>query len=107
MWIKSLNTDVWVNMSHITHFSIVKIGSPVEYEIHQVTVFLDTSEGQFIPSKLDPTQVQASVLVYEGEGTHEECEQFIREQIGLQTAWQWIGYLVGGGVGAVLTLLFS
>ena len=105
MWIKTLDTDVWVNMVHITHFSIVKMGSPAEYEIHQVTAFLDASAGEFMPSKLDIAQVQASVLVY--DGTYEECEEFIKEQIGLQAAWQWIGYLVAGGVGAVLTLLFS
>ena len=105
MWIKSLYDDTWVNMTHITNFSIEKTGSPTEYEIHEVTAFLDTSTGQFTSSKLDNAQIQASVLVY--EGTHEECEQFIKEQIGLQTAWQWIGYLVAGGVGAVLTLIFS
>ena len=105
MWIKSLDKDVWVNMVHITHFSIVEMDLLDDSTIHQVTAFLDTSEGQFISNKLDTTQVQASVLVY--EGTSEECEQFIKEQIGLQTAWQWIGYLVAGGVGAVLTLLFS
>ena len=108
MWIKSLDTDVWINMNHITHFRIVEIRAPAGFEIHEtheVTAFLDTSEGQFIPSKLDTEQVQASVSVY--AGTSEECEQFIKEQIGLQTAWQWIGYLVAGGVGAVLTLLFS
>ena len=66
MWIKSLDTDVWVNMIHITHFSIVKMGSPAEYEIHEVNAFLDASAGQFTSSKLDNAQVQASVLVYEG-----------------------------------------
>ena len=105
MWIKSLETEVWININHITHFSIVEPTYDNRIPDHEVYAFLDTSAGQFTSSKLDNAQVQASVLVY--EGTHEECEQFIKEQIGLQTAWQWIGYLVAGGVGAVLTLLFS
>ena len=59
MWIKSLYDDTWVNMTHITNFSIAKIGSPAEYEIHEVTAFLDTSAGRFTLSKLDNTPVQA------------------------------------------------
>ena len=105
MWIKSLDKDVWVNMIHITHFSIVKMGSPVEHEIHQVTALLDASAGQFTSSKLDNAQVQASVLVY--EGTEKKCARFINRKLRLQSISQWIGYLVAGGVGAVLTYLLG
>ena len=108
MWIKSLDDDVWININHITHFSIVKINAPAEFEIHEthaVTAFLDASSRSLSIPDLSDIQEQASVSVY--AGTSEECEQFIRERIGLQTAWQWIGYLFAGGVGAVLTLIFS
>ena len=105
MWIKSLDTDVWINMTHITHFSIEQIILDDSLDVHEVSAFLDASAKSFSPSNYDDVQDQASLTVY--HGTYEECEQFITEQIGLQSAWQWIGYLVAGGVGAVLTLLFS
>ena len=116
MWIKSLDTDVWVNMVHITNFSIVDTrfyaddnpdrASHTDRSFHEVYAWLDASSKIFTP--LDRSlnlKEQAWIIVY--QGTHEECEQFIKDQIGLQAAWQWIGYLVAGGVGAVLTLLFS
>ena len=112
MWIKSLDNNihfgrnVWVSMNHITHFTVRQLpsqrdDSPAKYG---VDVYLDASQKPIQP-RFQMTQDQASVLVY--RGTSEECEQFIREKIGLQTAWQWIGYLVAGGVGAMLTLIFS
>ena len=112
MWIKSLDnnihlgSNVWINMNHITHFTIRQLPTPntETNETYGVEAYLDTSESHIQPRR-EMTQVQTSVLVY--RGTSEECEQFIREKIGLQAAWQWVGYLVAGGVGAVLTLLFS
>ena len=45
MWIKSLDTDVWVNMNHITHFSIKQINVPtmIVLDVHEVSAFLDAS----------------------------------------------------------------
>ena len=105
MWIKSLDTDVWINISHITHFRIM--GSTYDNRIpdHEVNAFLDASANYFSGRTMESKPDQTYIKVY--QGTSEECEQFIREKIGLQTAWQWLGYLVAGGVGAVLTLLFS
>ena len=108
MWIKSLDTDVWINMNHITHFSIVKMNAPAEFkihEIHEVTAFLDTSEGQFIPSKLDTEQVQASVSVY--AGTEKKCKRFIKRKLRRQSISQWVGYLVAGGLGAVFAAVLT
>ena len=105
MWIKSLDTDVWINMNHITHLRIKQIVLDDSLDVHEVSAFLDASARSLSIPDLSDIQEQASVSVY--AGTYEECEQFIKEQIGLQTAWQWIGYLVAGGVGAVLTLIFS
>ena len=105
MWIKSLSSNAWVNMSHITHFSIVKLTYDNRVPYHEVNAFLDASANHPSGRTLEPEPDQASLTVY--QGTSEECEQFIREKIGLQSAWQWVGYLVAGGVGAVLTLLFS
>ena len=105
MWIKSLSRrEVWININHITHFSIEVGNDPVRIP-YDVVAYLDASNIGREPRQHKVVEGQAFVTVK--RGTHEECEQFIKEQIGLQTAWQWIGYLVAGGVGAVLTLLFS
>ena len=106
MWIKGLDneTQARVNMNHITHFKI-KLSNNTAIQPYDVVAYLDTETIGHDPREGKEVEGQAFVTVH--RGTHEECEQFITEQIGLQTAWQWIGYLVAGGVGAVLTLLFS
>ena len=106
MWIKTLDTGrhAWVNINHITHFEI-KLSNNPTIKPYDVVAYLDTETIGHDPREGKEVEGQAFVTVK--RGTHEECEQFIKEQIGLQTAWQWIGYLVAGGVGAVLTLLFS
>lgn len=105
MWIKSLETDVWINLNHITHFSIVEPTYDNRIPDHEVYAFLDASEGQFTSSKLDTAQIQASVLVY--EGTEKKCKRFIKRKLRRQSISQWIGYLVAGGLGAVLTYLLQ
>ena len=106
MWIKSLDDDVWVNMIHITTFSIVERGYSSNRTTHEVYAFLDTSSKIFNPFDLSSNQQeQASVIIY--RGSHEECEVFVKEKTFLQVAFQWIGYLVAGGVGAVITLIFT
>ena len=105
MWIKSLSSDAWVNLTHITHFRIEVVKNPTKRVSHDVVAYLDTSHIGHNPREGKVVEGQASRTVK--RGTHEECEQFIKEQIGLQTAWQWLGYLVAGGIGAVLTLFFS
>ena len=61
MWIKSLDEPVWVNVIHITHFSIV--GFSDDSDTHEVTAFLDASAKFFSPSKWDNVQDQASLIV--------------------------------------------
>ena len=98
MWLKSLSSDAWVNMNHITHFSIVETqivetGEPLYNEPYSVHTYLSD----------DPEEYGIRVC----EGNMEECKEFIKEQLLLQSTYQWIGYLVAGGVGAVITLLFT
>ena len=106
MWIKSLDDDVWVNMIHITDFSISETISHSECKTHEVYAWLDTSRKIFTP--FDPSlnlQEQAFIIVC--QGTYEKCNDFVERQISLQTAYQWLGYIVAGGIGAVLTLWFQ
>lgn len=106
MWIKSLDEDIWVNMVHITHFNIAEMTSRSDRKTHEVYAWLDASTKIFTPfDRSLNLQEQAWIIVY--QGSKEECDDFVENQISLQTAYQWLGYLVAGGVGAVLTLLFS
>ena len=112
MWIKSLDnnlhlgTNVWVSMNHITHFAIKELPTPNQTnEKYGVSVYLNASEKAISTPRLGLTQDQVSVLVY--RGTMKKCTRFIKRKLLWQSVSQWIGYLVAGGVGAVLTYLFQ
>ena len=107
MWIKSLDQDVWVNMKHITHFEIEhKALGHGEPPYHVAYAYLNASGSSISkPSGLSISEGQASIVVC--RGTEQECEQFVNEQKYLETAYQWLGYLVAGGIGSVLTLIFQ
>ena len=96
MWIKSLTRDTWVNVNHITHYDIRASKPPNVKGYCNVVAHL--AENKLIE---DQTYVTVK------RGNYEECEQFVNDQTFLQAAYQWIGYLVAGGVGAVLTFFFS
>ena len=104
MWIKSLRPKNWVNMNHITHFRI-EVSNNAKIHTHDVVAYLDTSMNGHEPREGKSIEGQARITVK--RGNYEECEQFVNDQTFLQAAYQWIGYLVAGGVGAVLTFLFS
>lgn len=102
MWIKSLDNNrglgqnVWVNMNHITHFTIRTLPSPIPSKekntIYGVKVYLDAQD-------------KTGVLVY--RGTEKKCQQFIKKQLRRQAISQWIGYLVAGGLGAVFAAVLT
>ena len=119
MWIKSLDNDTWVSMKHVTHFRVQTervVRGNVITSIYVACAYLnadslrssygldDILRGRQRPEQ--PTVVdQARILVC--QGSKEECREFIDKQQFLEGLFQWVGYLVAGGVGAVLTLFFS
>ena len=104
MWIKSLSREVWVNMNHITHFRIELSNDPTNIP-YDVVVYLDTSHTGHSPREHETVEGQAFITVY--RGTEKKCKWFINRKLRLQSIYQWLGYLVAGGVGAVLTYLFQ
>ena len=105
MWIKSLDQDVWVNVNHITHFSIQQVPLPYETEKTYIAyAYLNAGESGIYFPKESPPQVQVHIPVCQGR--REECVEFIDKQKFLEGLFQWVGYLVAGGIGAVLTLIF-
>ena len=106
MWIKSLYDDTWVNMKHITHFRIESDDAPERRNNNLVYAYLDSNEIRWSPNQHSFwNSDQARILVC--QGSKEECEQFIVEQQQLESAFQWIGYVVAGGIGAVLTYFLT
>ena len=101
MWIKTLDTDVWININHITHFSLSEpyFHNRVEFEAY---AFLDASHE---PPRNEFSQDQVYLKMY--GGSYKKCERFIKNKLRWQSVSQWIGYLVAGGVGAVLTYLLG
>ena len=95
-------------MKYITHFTIVETDYDNETEkvIFWAKAYLNaTSSTISKPSGLSISEGQASIVVC--RGTEQECEQFVNEQKYLETAYQWLGYLVAGGIGSALTLIFQ
>lgn len=105
MWIKSLYDDTWVNMKHITHFSIKMDSEPFRRGNNLLYAYLDTTDVSWNRNSSKDEQDQARILVC--QGSVEKCQQFIVEQQLLESTFQWLGYLVAGGIGAVLTLIFQ
>ena len=105
MWIKSLTRETWINMNHITHFHISISLAPNEKGTYDVMAHLDATEMRLDRANYKPIEDQAYVTVY--KGTLGKCKRFIWQKRFREWLSKWIGYLVAGGVGAVLTFLFS
>ena len=113
MWIRSLDNNihlgrnVWVSMNHITHFVVRQLPSQRDDPLakYGVDAYLDVSQKALTSMRAEFGQDQASVLVY--RGTERKGQRFIKQKLLWQSLWKWIGYLVAGGVGAVLTYLFQ
>ena len=105
MWLKSLNSETWINTNHITHFTIENAYIPHDYKTHSVYAYLDAGESGIYAPRQSPPQVQIRIPVCQGTG--EECQVFIKEQTFLESAYQWLGYLVAGVLGAIITVIFT
>lgn len=100
-------------MKHVTHFNIeskpISHQTKPPYVYYIAYAYLNASSLR--PNPLSPSSSptmesnQARIIVC--QGTEEECEQFIAEKTYLDEAFQWIGYLVAGGIGAILTRIFQ
>ena len=106
MWIKTFIRYTWINMNHITHFTIEESNEPSTYD---VVVYLDVGRNGHDPRQHQVVEGQAFITVY--QGSVKECERFIRRRQKLEGFYNWLGYLVAGSLGAVLgaviTLLFG
>ena len=111
MWLKSVSSEDWINMSHITHLSIrmtpnqsSETDAPREYA---VDAYLDASETTIHPSSygIETPQDQTSIPVY--YGTEKKCKRFIKRKLRRQSISQWVGYLVAGTLGAVLAAVIT
>ena len=93
-------------MIHITHFAIRELPTPNSEinETYAVEAYLNANDSHIQPRR-EMTQVQARVLVY--RGSEKRCKGFIKKKLFWQSLHQWIGYLVAGGLGAVLTFLLQ
>ena len=109
MWIKSLDSDDWINITHITHFRIVEMQSgggrrdSVPTKIFTAMAFLDASEKSLNYRPMAYGQDQTSIRVC--QGSRGKCVWFIRWRRFRVWLSKWIGYLAAGTIGAILTYL--
>ena len=119
MWIKALDRSMWVNMKHVTHFSVqteavvrgsVMTSGYVAYAyINASSVRSNYTLNNILRGDRCPeeTSVSDQTRILVCQGSAEECEQFVADKTFLEEAFQWVGYLVAGGIGAILTLIFQ
>ena len=116
MWIKGLSgRKAWVNINHITHLEIhiSKYATDNKNKTHDVVAYLDAIKSEHkIKSEHNITEsgthiVPDQVFVTVKHGTEKQCERFIKWTLRWQAISQWIGYLVAGGLGAVLAVLLA
>ena len=107
MWIKALDSAMWVSMKHITHFSIEQNRYRYETEKSSFTAYayLNASRSGIYKVNQSPPAEQTRIAVC--RGTEQECEDFIGVRRYLAGLLEWIGYLVAGIGGAILTLIFQ
>ena len=106
-------------MKHVTHFSVQTervVRGSVLTAIYVAYAYLNTSSlrssyslDDLVRGKRRPekTEVKNQARIPVCRGSEEECEQFVSDKSFLQSTYEWLGYLVAGGVGAVLTLIFT
>lgn len=93
-------------MKYVTHFSVQMDNEPLRRGNYLTYAYLNTSSLRRIPFSPEHwEQDQARILVC--QGSEEKCEQFVADITFLDEAFQWVGYLVAGGIGAILTLIFQ
>ena len=110
MWIKSLSgRKAWVNINHITHLEIhiSKYATHNKNKTHDVVAYLDAIKSEHNITESGTHIVPDQVFVTVKCGTEKQCERFIKWTLRWRGISQWIGYLVAGGLGAVLAVLLA
>ena len=77
MWVKSLDENDWVNMVHITNFSIEETGLRLDCKTYEVYAFLDASRKIFNPFN-PSSNLQEPAFIIVCRGTYIECEEFVK-----------------------------
>ena len=110
MWIKSDTT--WININHITHFSIQQDFEPLRRGVYEVYAHLSIGITKLSPdsrayggSPPTPYETAYEILVF--SGTKDECETYVREKTFVQQGYHWLSHLGAGLLGGLLTLLFT
>jgi len=108
MWIKVLDSTVWVNMKHVTYFSVQTerfVRGSVLTSIYVAYTYLNTSSlrsnynfDDIVRGKRHPekTEVEDQARIPVCRGSEKKCEQFVKDKSFLQSAYEWLGYFVAG-----------
>lgn len=109
MWIKCEHT--WVNINHITHFSIQEDYSPLR-RMCDVYAHLSIGVTKLTPdfrvyggNPPTPYTTAYEILVF--SGTIEECRQYVTEKTFLQQAYHWLTHLAAGLLGGLVIWLIQ
>ena len=110
MWIRS--NDQWINMNHITHFTIRYGDDDYSRDQHNVYAHFTFEMTKLTPDYRaygggPPTPYTTAYEILVFSGTIEECQQYVTEKTLLQQTYHWLTHLAAGILGGLLTLLIT
>ena len=110
MWIRS--DDQWINMNHITHFTIQYDSHHLSREQHNVYAHLTFEMTKLTPDYRaygggPPTEYTTAYEILVFNGTIEECQQYVTEKTLLQQTYHWLTHLVAGLLGGLVIWLIQ
>ena len=110
MWIRSDNQ--WINMNHITHFTIQYVYDDYSSDQNKVYAHLTFEMTKLTPDHRayggpPPTQYTTPYEILVFSGTIEECQQYVTEKTLLQQAYHWLTHLAAGLLGGLVIWLIQ
>ena len=115
MWLKSDEADTWININHVTHFTIEQYYDPysgIYPDLYEVSAHLNMAITKLSPDFAayggnPPTPYTEAYDICVFRGTEEECQTYVTEKTALQQAYHWLSHLVAGLLGGLIIYLLK
>ena len=107
-WIKS--ADRWININHITRFSIQTDMEPLQRGLYNVYAHLSIGITKLSPDfraygGSPPTPYETAYEIHVFSGTRSECQDYVTEKTLLQQTYHWLTHLAAGLLGGLVIWL--
>lgn len=109
-WINS--GDRWINVNHITHFTIQQNFDSSSRKLYDVYAHLSIGvtklSRDFRAYGGDPpTPYETAYEIHVFSGTRDQCQEYVTEKTLLQQTYHWLTHLAAGLLGGLVILLIK